>query len=116
MVALDFSPRMIDVARERSRDISNIDFREADARTWKFPIGAFDCVVSIATMHHLELESMLATMGWALRGEGVLLVLDLYEARGVIERLVDLAAVPVHSVLKLVRTGRLRYPRPVREA
>ena len=116
VVALDFSPRMIEVARERSRGYSNIDFREADARTWEFPVGAFDCVASIATMHHLPLESMLAMMGRALRARGVLLVLDLYEPEGVVDRLVDLAAVPVHLVLKLIRTGRLRDPRPVREA
>jgi SAM-dependent methyltransferase len=116
VVALDFSPRMIEVAQARSQGHSNIDFREADARTWEFPVGALDCVASIATMHHLPLESMLATMGRALRPGGVLLALDLYEPQGVVERLVDLAAVPVHPVLKLVRTGRLRDPRPVREA
>jgi ubiquinone/menaquinone biosynthesis C-methylase UbiE len=116
VVALDFSPRMIEVARERSQGASNIDFREADARTWEFPVRALDCVASIATMHHLELESTLATMGRALRSKGVLLVLDLYEPQGVVERLVDLAAVPAHFVLKLVRTGRLRDPRRVREA
>jgi ubiquinone/menaquinone biosynthesis C-methylase UbiE len=116
VVALDFAPRMIEVARERSRGISNIDFRVADARTWEFPVRAFDCVASIATMHHLPLESMLATMRRAVRAEGALLVLDLYEPQGAVDRLVNLAAVPAHVVLKLVKTGRLRSPRPVREA
>jgi len=116
VVALDFAPRMIAAARERSQACSNVDFRVADARTWEFPVGAFDCVASIATMHHLPLESMLATMGRALRAGGVLLVLDLYEPQGAVDRLVDVAAAPVHVVLKLAKTGRLRDPRPVREA
>jgi ubiquinone/menaquinone biosynthesis C-methylase UbiE len=116
VVALDFAARMIAVARERSQDTSNIDFRVADARTWEFPVRAFDCVASIATMHHLELASMLAAMGRALRAGGVLLVLDLYAPQGAVDRLVDLAAVPAHVVLKLAKTGRLRSPRPVREA
>jgi SAM-dependent methyltransferase len=116
VVALDFAPRMIGVARERSQAWSNVDFRVTDARTWAFPTEAFDCVASIATMHHLPLASMLATMGRALRAGGVLLVLDLYEPEGVVDRLVDLAAVPVHLVLKLIHTGRLRSTRAVREA
>ena len=44
----------------------------------------------------------------ALRPGGTLLVLDLYQSRGVRDRLSDVLAVPVHIVLGLLKTGRLR--------
>ena len=46
VLALDLSPQMIQVARERSKPYDNIDFRVADATTWKFPAEQFDWLAS----------------------------------------------------------------------
>lgn len=116
VVALDLSPQMIRIARERSKCYSNIEFQVADVRTWEFPLGQFDCVASIATLHHLPIEEMLLKMKGALRPGGTLIVLDLYEASGWADMLTSVVAMPMHLVLRLVKSGRLRERREVREA
>jgi SAM-dependent methyltransferase len=116
VVALDLSPRMIEIAKEGSKPHSNIEFQVADATRWAFPVGAFDCVASIATLHHLPIEEMLLKMRGALRVGGTLAILDLYESAGLHDVLAGMVAVPVSFVLRLVKTGRLREPRRVREA
>ena len=116
VVALDLSPQMIRLARERSRCYSNIEFHVADATTWDFPLERFDCVASLATLHHLPIEEMLLKMKGALRPGGVLVVLDLYRATGLFDIFTSLVAIPTNLVLRLVKNGRLRERREVREA
>jgi len=116
VVALDLSPRMIEIANERSKPYSNIEFQVADATRWAFPVGAFDCVASIATLHHLPIEDMLLKAKGALRVGGTLAILDLYESAGWYDALAGMVAVPASLVLRLIKTGRLREPRQVRAA
>ena len=69
---------MICLAKERSQQYPYIAFHVADALSWEFPSDHFDCIVSIATLHHVPLEEMLLKMKRVLRVNGVLLILDLY--------------------------------------
>jgi ubiquinone/menaquinone biosynthesis C-methylase UbiE len=116
VLALDLSPRMIQIARERSKQYPNVDFQVADAIEWEFPPAQFDCIVSIATLHHLPMDDMLTRMKEALRVKGTLIVLDLFQAEGLSDALTAAVAVPVHLALRLVKTGRLRERREVRAA
>jgi len=116
VVALDLSPRMIEIARARSKSYPNIWFQVIDVTEWPFPEEAFDSIVSIATMHHLPMEGMLLRMKQALRVGGILAILDLYESSGWQDRLSGIVATPVGLALSLVKTGRLREPRRAREA
>jgi len=72
VLGLDLSPNMIQVARQRSSHLSNVDFRIADVANWTFPLESFDCVAAIATLHHLPMEGLLSRMGSALRPGGTL--------------------------------------------
>jgi ubiquinone/menaquinone biosynthesis C-methylase UbiE len=116
VLALDLSPRMIQIARERSREYTNIDFRVANVLEWKFSAGQFNCVVSIATLHHLPMEEMLTKMKNALKANGTLLVLDLFQGEGLPDVLRSALAVLVSTILKLIKTGRVRPARAEREA
>lgn len=115
VLALDLSPQMIRIARERSTDYANIDFQRADVRDWEFPAESFDCISSIATLHHLPLEETLAKMKRALRVNGVLLVLDLYQ-ESFSDIFTSLAAIPLNLVLRYIKTGHFRDPPEVRAA
>jgi ubiquinone/menaquinone biosynthesis C-methylase UbiE len=66
VLAVDLSPRMIEEARARAKDHPNVEYLLADASSWAFPRERFDCVASIATLHHLPLGPMLAKMRDAL--------------------------------------------------
>jgi ubiquinone/menaquinone biosynthesis C-methylase UbiE len=116
VVALDLSPRMIEVAKARSKHNSNIEFQVADATRWAFPVEEFDCVVSIATLHHLPIEDTLLKMRETLKVGGTLAVLDLYESAGLGDLLTGIVAMPVSFAMRLIKIGRLIEPRPVRDA
>jgi ubiquinone/menaquinone biosynthesis C-methylase UbiE len=116
VLALDLSPEMIRLARERSAQFPNIEFQLADVREVPFNIASFDCIATIATLHHLPFPEMLLKMKAALKPGGILLVLDLFEPAGLLDSLSNLLALPVSAGLRLIHHGRL-LPRPeVRDA
>ncbi|HET8852781.1 MAG TPA: methyltransferase domain-containing protein [Ktedonobacteraceae bacterium] len=115
-VALDLSPQMIRLARERSEQYPNIDYHIADVLSWEFPAEQFDCIVSIATLHHLPMADMLSKMRDTLKVNGTLIVLDLFQAEGLSDILTSIAATLVNIVLQYIKTGHARVPRNVREA
>jgi ubiquinone/menaquinone biosynthesis C-methylase UbiE len=116
VLALDLSPEMIRLAREHSAQFPNIDFQLADVGDVPFPIASFDCIATIATLHHLPFPEMLLKMKTALKPGGVLLVLDLFEPAGLSDSLLNLLAVPVSTSLRLIHHGRLLPRREVRDA
>ena len=116
VLALDVSPEMIRIAREQSAQFPNIEFQLADVRDVPFPIASFDCIATIATLHHLPFPEMLLKMKTALKPGGVLLVLDLFEPAGLSDSLLNLLAVPVSMSLRLIHQGRLLPRREVRDA
>lgn len=115
VLALDLSPQMIRIARERSLQYANIDFQVADALEWEFPPEHFDCIISIATLHHLPLEEILTKIKGALKVNGVLLVLDLYQG-SLSDAFTTMAAFPVSLFLKYLKTGHFNEPPEVRAA
>lgn len=107
ILAIDLSPRMVQVAKNRSKEHPNIEYVVADANSWEFPRERFDCVASITTVHHLPLAPTLRKMGGALKPGGTLLVLDLYRAQSPADYLVGAAGFPASKALKLAKTGSL---------
>lgn len=116
VLALDLSPEMIRLARERSANFSNIDFQLADVLNTPFAIESFDCIATIATLHHLPLAEMLVKMKAALKTGGRLLVLDLFEPEGATDAVLNLLALPVSVGLRLIHHGRLLPQRAERAA
>lgn len=116
VVGIDVSPEMIRVAQERSAGVGNIEFELADAMRWEFPKAHYDFVCSIATLHHLEQRELLIKIKEALKPGGVLVVLDLVESSGLVDRITDVVALGVSCALRLVHNGRLQPPPEVRKA
>ncbi|MFL6335938.1 MAG: class I SAM-dependent methyltransferase [Pyrinomonadaceae bacterium] len=116
VLALDLSPNMIRVARERSARFTNIDFRVADVLAQELPAESFDCVATIATLHHLPVREVVPKFKRALKPGGVLLVLDLFQTEGLFDAAASALAVPLSLGLRLTRHGRLLPPREVRRA
>ena len=124
VLALDLSPEMIRVAREQSEHQPNIEFQIADVMLYDFPPEAFDCIASIATLHHLPLREILLKMKAALKPGGVLLVLDLFRQErnllkpaGLLDTvLLNALAMPLSISLRLIHHGRVLPRREVRAA
>jgi SAM-dependent methyltransferase len=85
VVGIDLSPEMVRIARVRSAGIDNLELAVADVMTWEPPAGGFDAVVSMAALHHLPLAAGLARLAAAVRPGGLLLVVDLFDTRGLRE-------------------------------
>lgn len=138
VLALDLSPEMIRLAREQSPNFSNIDFQLADVLTYDLPPESFDCIATIATLHHLPLRELLLKMKAALKPGGALLVLDLFEPvkwhghpardssapesqtrsirEGLCDSLLNLLAMNLSVSLRLIHQRRLLPRREVRAA
>jgi len=113
VLGADLSPVMIDEARRRAAGHASLEFRVADLMD-EACSARFDCIATIATLHHLPLEPALARLGSALRSGGVLLVLDVLGNRNQAERLWTARAMPPALALRLWHTGRLRETRAAR--
>ena len=116
VLALDLSPEMIRLARERSVEFPNIEFMVEDALLCELPARRFDCIVTIATLHHLPMTEMLLKMRDALKVGGHLLILDLFEPDGLLDTFKSALALPLSVGLRVIRQHRLRPPREVRQA
>jgi ubiquinone/menaquinone biosynthesis C-methylase UbiE len=116
VLALDLSPEMIRIARARFSDLPNIEFQIADVMSYDLPPEGFDCIATIATLHHLSLREALLKMKAALKPGGVLLILDLFKAAGLMDALLNPLAVSVSVSLRLIQQRRLLPNREVRDA
>jgi ubiquinone/menaquinone biosynthesis C-methylase UbiE len=116
VLAVDLSPQMIRLARARSTAQPHIDYQVADALSYRFPDARFDCIASIATLHHLPFADMLTRMKSALRPGGTLLILDLFQGEGARDILTSLVAMPASVALRVRYEQRLRPSREARAA
>ena len=116
VVAIDLSPNMIQIARSRLQGVQNVHFRTGDFLITDFPKASFDCVSAIAVMHHSDPEAFLAKVRGLLRPGGVLLLLDLYTCRTLVDYLAAGSALVVNPILRLVHTGTMITRRSVRDA
>jgi SAM-dependent methyltransferase len=108
VLGLDLSPEMIRIARDFSTDFSNIDYQVMDILEWPFPLEQFDCIASIATLHHLPLDFLLGKIKAALKPGGVLLVLDLFKAEDLTDLFLNAIAFPANLVMRMTRDHRVR--------
>jgi SAM-dependent methyltransferase len=99
LTAIDLAARMIDVARVRTHANLGIEYRVADFMELS-PRG-FDVVVAINTLHHLPLATAVERMAQAVVPGGLVLIADLFDARGVGE-------LPYNGLSWLLRQPRAR--------
>ena len=123
VTALDLSAEMIRVARSRSGPADHIEYRCVDVMSCDLPNENFDCVVTIATLHHLPLRQALAKVKDSVKPGGVLLIVDLFEperslrkVNGWRDAFLNLAALGTSGSLRLIHNGRLKAPKEVRAA
>lgn len=116
VTGLDLSPQMLRMAQERSASHTNIEYVLGDIMRLKLPAESYDCIVSIATLHHLPLDQALPKMKSMLKPGGVLIIHDLVADDGPFDRCMSVLALPVNVGARFWRTGRLLPPKILREA
>lgn len=105
---IDLSPEMIRVAEEQSRKYNNIKYQVEDVLEWDLGQEKYDCIVSIATFHHLQFKEMLLKIREALKPNGVFMILDLYKEEKLTDYLISIAAIPINIITMLIKTGKVK--------
>ncbi|MEH1834442.1 MAG: class I SAM-dependent methyltransferase [Nostoc sp.] len=108
VIAIDLSPKMIEVAKQKSRQHPKIDYQVADILQWEFPVKQFNAIVSIATVHHLPLENLLHNLQTALKPGGKLVILDLLEHESIQDKMSDFLAVPLNWIFQTFKNRHIK--------
>src|SRR5260370_26110886 len=82
VVGIDLSPRMIAHARRRSATYRNIEYHVSEAREWLNLTRSYECITSMAVLHHMEIEPTLQSVIRSLRPGGILLLVDILDRPG----------------------------------
>ena len=116
VTGVDLSPEMIARARKAGRATRRLMFLCGDFLERDFTAQQFDCVISAAALHHMPEDVAVPRMVELLRPGGRLVIHDIRSDAGLGERVLSNFALAQVVALRLLRTGRLRSPRAVREA
>jgi ubiquinone/menaquinone biosynthesis C-methylase UbiE len=101
VTAVDFSPRMLDMARARAENLGlSVECRLMDAETLAFPDNTFDTVVSaLSTCTFPNAVIALREMGRVCKAEGRILLLEHGRSKfGLINTFLDRNAEPHYAV------------------
>ena len=116
VTAMDVSPQMINVARARSLGYPNLEFVLDDFLRAELPVESYDCIVTLATLHHLPLKEAIDRIKSLLRPGGVLILHDMLGASNRIDKALDIFRMPISMAVRLRQRGRLLPRREVRRA
>lgn len=112
VVGLDIDPTVAALARAEVADVGNVEVVVADVMDADLEPGAFDAVLAVASLHHLNLEDGLRRLAELVAPGGVLGVVGLARSRS----LWDLAHDAVGFVASRVqrrRHGRWTHSAPL---
>jgi SAM-dependent methyltransferase len=93
---------MIDFARCRYDGVSGLTFRTSDIIDEELPIGRYDYISCIASIHHVPFEPVVARLRAALAPDGVLAILGLYRVETLTDELIALVATPINWLIAMV--------------
>jgi SAM-dependent methyltransferase len=83
--AIDRSPETLALARERSRDVSNITYTDADLFDFDADPRGYDFISLIAVIHHVDFDAATLRLRSLLAPGGVLAVLGIAREDSVVE-------------------------------
>ena len=95
--AIDIDSTIIKEALNYNTEL-NICYIHADFLEANLPEDSYDIIVSIASLHHMDLEAALEKMKTLLRSSGKLLILGLYREMNIIDYMYSLISVPLNLI------------------
>ena len=116
ILALDLSPEMVARARQKNSGMSDVSFVCGDFLGRDFQDQQFDCVISSAALHHMDTDAAVKQMTQLITPGGRLILHDMRSDAKLSQRIGTNVALADEVLRCFLRTGRLRSPRPVRDA
>ena len=107
-VGVDLSAGMIQKARQLGPNFNNIEFLCCDYLNYEIAANSIDCIMSIATIHHMNATDFASKAIKELTPGGRLIILDLYETDGLIDQVAFMAPIPFKALYSLYYNRRLR--------
>lgn len=104
---VDVSSEMINQAEIRLGERDGIFFQCTDYLEKGFPVGHFDCVVSVATLHHLPIVQFMEKVKRELSPGGLLIIVDLYRATSPLDYMLAALSIPLAALMRITR-NRMR--------
>ncbi len=95
--ALDVDSAVLKEASNRN-SAPNICYLHADFLEADLPEGSYDVIVSIASLHHMDLEAALEKMKVLLRSSGKLFILGLYREMTIVDYMYSVISVPLNLI------------------
>ena len=92
---------------------SNISYQYADFLEADLPEASYDLIVSIASLHHMDLEVALNKMKFLLRPSGKLLILGLYQETTIVDYLYSAISIPLNLIYLIWHCELTTIPRKV---
>ena len=88
----------------------NIAYSHADFLTADLPEVAYDVIVSIAAIHHMDMEAALKKMKLLLRPSGKLLILGLYREKTLVDYAYSLVSIPLNFLFSQWHRASINKP------
>lgn len=107
IIGIDISPKMIEQAIQRSKPFINIKYQIGNYLETKFEEESFDCIVSIATVHHIPFEVFIKKVKKELKSNGRLVVLDIYRTKTFEDFVMSLLSFPLSKLYKLIYNQKI---------
>jgi SAM-dependent methyltransferase len=102
VIGIDLSPVMIARARRDYGDRATFEVADFLEYLATRP-ASFDCIISLAALHHVDAATALPLMASALRSGGTLLILDILDREGVLNLPINALAASVSVFRRLIR-------------
>jgi 2-polyprenyl-3-methyl-5-hydroxy-6-metoxy-1,4-benzoquinol methylase len=116
VMGIDLSPEMIARAKKNAGDKSNISFICGDFLADERLDCMFDCVVTAATLHHVDMETGVRRLMDLVHDGGRLIIHDLRDNTTAFEEVKSLISLAQTGLLRFVRTGNPFRSHTVRRA
>ena len=95
--AIDVDRTVLKEALDR-HNAANIYYKRADFREIDLTEDSYDAIVSIASLHHMDLEEALKKMRLLLRPSGKLIILGLYRETSIFDYIYSLISIPLNLI------------------
>ena len=111
VTGLDLDAQVIATAAAVSPRSANVAFAVGDIMTYPLQPDTFQFLSTVATLHHLDLESALVRFGEVLAPGGVLVIIGLYRPQGITDTaFVAAGSLASHAKRRFYQFDRMNAP------
>lgn len=114
VIGLDLSQKMTAHAQKLNSS-DNIKYFTADYLNYDFPKNHFDCIITMAVLHHINFDSFAEKVKHDLKPNGRLIVIDLLQNNFLENAINASVSIPLGIAKNIYHNGFIRTPKAERD-